>query len=149
MSGYKGHLTGGIISFIILYLIVSYLFFQPSPELLIWGIGITLLGSIWPDVDTNSKGQDVFYGVFLITDIYLLVTKQFQYAAYLGFFALLPIVGQHRGWTHTWWSAVLIPSPILLYPYFTQGNIPNSAVYFYLCAEAGYFSHLVMDRKLF
>ena len=65
---------------------------------------------------------------------------------WLGLFAILPILGKHRGWTHTYWAMLLIPSPLLVLPMvlFPEAA-PLSGLPFYGAAVVGYFSHLFMD----
>jgi len=84
--------------------------------------------------------------MFLITDIFLILQKEFETAAYFGLIIILPILAKHRGWTHSIPAMVLIPSPLLLYPVIMEGSINITGVYFYGAAVTGYFSHLVLDR---
>ena len=60
MSLYKGHIAGGTFAFI-LYLAALVLSFsyKPDYETLIWFV-LCILGSIWPDIDTNSLAQKLF-----------------------------------------------------------------------------------------
>ena len=73
ISSYKGHIVGGIISFVLL--IGGWLYFLDTkfslPNILIM-LGIVILFALFPDVDTNSKGQYIFYGMILIGDIFFL-----------------------------------------------------------------------------
>jgi len=39
---------------------------------------ISMLFSLWPDIDTNSKGQDLFYGVAFLLNILLTRISHFQ-----------------------------------------------------------------------
>ncbi len=122
--------------------------YRPGGETMI-ALGVaSVLGGLFPDVDTASKGRRLFYGAALVADAVLLFKEQFRYAAVLGFCALLPAVGSHRGWTHTWWAALLIPCPVLLVPVILF-HVPWPAVLpYYLAMILGYISHLVMDGKL-
>jgi len=77
-----------------------------------------------------------------------LATNNLQAAAYLGLIAMLPIIGHHRGWTHAKWAILAVPLPILLLPYlYNQQNLPIAAIY-YGAAVTGYFSHLLLDKKI-
>jgi len=147
MSLYKGHLAAGIFAFILYVLaLVIFFSFKPNMNLLIW-FGLCMLGALWPDVDTNSLGQKLFYGIFLVLDSFLLLTGLYNEAALLGFFALLPIVGKHRGWTHTIWAAFLIPSPMLLLPIF-KPELNAGGLEYYVPVVIGYLSHLILDWEL-
>ncbi|MGH7808621.1 MAG: metal-dependent hydrolase [Thermodesulfobacteriota bacterium] len=147
MSLYKGHLAGGIFSFILYMLaLVVFFSFNPNANVLIW-FGLCLLGALWPDVDTNSLGQKLFYGIFVVLDSFFLLTGLYKEAALLGFFALLPIIGKHRGWTHTIWAAFLVPSPMLLLPVFNPG-VNAGGLEYYVPVVIGYLSHLILDWEL-
>jgi hypothetical protein len=110
---------------------------------------LALMFGLWPDVDTNSKGQKIFYTIFFVADLFLIATERFEEAAYLGLFALLPALAPHRGWTHTWWAMLLIPSPLLILPYLHVPDRPFVGLPFYGAAVVGYFSHLLMDGMVF
>jgi membrane-bound metal-dependent hydrolase YbcI (DUF457 family) len=63
--------------------------------------------------------------------------------------ALIPVAGRHRGWVHTWWAMLVLPSPILLLPAHFWGIPWERSLPFYLTFVLGYFSHLLLDRKFF
>ena len=155
MAGYKGHLAGAAVFFggylaaLALVFSVDRAYARFSDlELVAYPavlLGLTLMFGLWPDVDTNSKGQNVFYALFFAVDAVLIATRQFQEAAYLGLFCILPIIGKHRGWTHTFWAMLLIPSPLLVLPFVLYPERPLSGLPFYGAAVVGYLSHLFMD----
>lgn len=155
MAGYRGHLVGASTFFLIYLAGLVYLFSfdaayrqfttleQVAMPLALFGL--CLMFGLWPDVDTDSKGQNLFYTIFFLVDVILIATSQFQFAAYLGLFASLPALGPHRGWTHTWWAMLVIPSPFLILPYYFVPNKPLIGLPFYGAAVVGYLSHLWMD----
>lgn len=155
MAGYRGHIAGATVFFIGYLGLLIYLYsmnqaYQQFSTLELWGypvamFALALMFGLWPDVDTNSKGQDIFYAIFLVADLFLIATRHFEEAAYLGLFALLPVVSRHRGWTHSWWAMLLIPSPLLVLPYVQFPDRPLAGLPFYGAAVVGYFSHLVLD----
>ena len=151
MAGYKGHITAGAIFGIIL---IAGLAFTPLAaslpleQKLIKGVVVlwlAILFALFPDVDIKSKGQLLFYRIFILLDLLLLLKKFYIEAALLGFLAMLPIISKHRGWTHTFWAMIVIPSPILLGPMYLAKEPVLDGLPFYLGAVAGYFSHLVAD----
>lgn len=111
-------------------------------------ISFCVLGSLFPDIDTDSKGQNLFYGILITADGILIYQQQYLAAAWLGLIAMLPALGHHRGWTHTWWAMFLVPLPIVIIPCLLfQDDYARTAFNFYLAFALGYFSHLLLDRK--
>ncbi len=155
MAGYRGHLFGATLFFAIYLAGLFYVFsFDAaytrfsSIEVVAYPLalfGLCLMFGLWPDVDTNSMGQNLFYAIFFVVDVVLIATRHFEEASYLGLFAILPVLGKHRGWTHTWWAMLLVPSPLLILPYVFFPQRPLAGLPFYGAAVAGYFSHLFMD----
>ena len=155
MAGYRGHLAGATVFFgvylagLALVYSVDQAYRQFSDvELVAYPValfGLCLMFGLWPDVDTNSKGQNLFYSLFFAVDVVLIATRNFEEAAYLGLFCILPALGKHRGWTHSYWAMLLIPSPLVVLPYLLAPERPLAGLPFYGAAVVGYFSHLVMD----
>lgn len=104
-----------------------------------------MLFGLFPDVDTNSKAQDIFFGIVFPLDIVLIWQGYIEAAAFLGLIAMLPIIGHHRGWTHKKWAMFVVPLPILLIPYLYNDKIIVASAIYYSVAVAGYFSHLLLD----
>lgn len=154
MSNWKGHIAGGVVASAVYAAVVSFApvqrFAESANVLHDWQavaalFVIGVLFGLFPDVDTNSKAQDLFFGIVFPLDILLLATGNLQAAAYLGLIAMLPIVGHHRGWTHSKWAMFIVPLPILLIPYvYNHTMLPISIVY-YGAAVVGYLSHLLLD----
>lgn len=154
MAGYKGHIGGGIalgaVYAGILHTVPYERFVEMAGLLHNWQalaavFVLSVLFALFPDIDTNSKGQDIFYALALGTDILLIWSGNIQAAAYLGIIAMLPIVGKHRGWTHSKLAMVVIPLPILVLPYLYRENALPAAALLYGAAVIGYFSHLLLD----
>lgn len=101
MSSYKGHLFGGVLFYIPFAFLLGILFdydalptWQYALQLVIL-FGITLLFALFPDVDIKSKGQKVFYWIFLVLDLVLIVRGLWREAAFLGLFAMTPLISKH------------------------------------------------------
>ncbi|SDO71667.1 metal-dependent hydrolase [Desulforhopalus singaporensis] len=148
MPGYKGHIAGGIVTGALAIGSAAVVHrFTDSPLQLSALMGFCLLGSLFPDSDTDSKGQNLFYAIFVLMDGFLIYRHAYKLAAWLGLFAMLPALGHHRGWTHSWPAMLLVGSPILIVPsvLLGTGNI-TLFIPFYLSFTLGYFSHLLLDR---
>lgn len=154
MANYKGHLVGAVASCVGYVTAVTFMPGEwanaTSGMLASWQMVVALfiismLFGLFPDVDTNSKAQDIFFGIAFVTDVLLIWAERLEAAAYLGLIAMTPIVGKHRGWTHKKWAMFVVPLPILLIPYGYQSDnlLPASLVYG--AAVIGYFSHLLLD----
>lgn len=157
MANYRGHLTGAVV---LNGAYVAGLGFLPGEllektggilndwQMLAGLFVIAMLFGLWPDVDTNSKGQNIFFGIAFAADILLILTDNLRAAAYLGLLAMTPIIGKHRGWTHSKLAMLVVPLPIVLIPYL--GNASNWPTYliFYGAAVIGYFSHLLLDGRI-
>lgn len=157
MPGYKGHILGAAVCNTAY---VGALALAPSsvlgnthnlvstPELTVGLFVIAILFGLFPDIDTNSKGQNIFYGLALIADIFLILNGRLEAAAYLGLAAMTPALGHHRGWTHSKLAMILVPSPIVIVPYLHNMHFWNIALLVYGAAVVGYFSHLLFDGKI-
>lgn len=154
MANWKGHVVGGVAiggayMAALSYVPVAYLA-ETAGLLGNWQalaacLVLSILFALFPDVDTNSKGQNIFFGLALAVDIILIANGYIQAAAYLGLIAMLPVVGKHRGWTHSKLAMFLVPLPIIAVPYlYNEAMLPISIIY-YGAAVAGYFSHLLFD----
>lgn len=149
MPGYKGHLLGGFF-FAVMGLVGAVLlgWLGGDPLIAAGLIGFCLLGALFPDVDTDSKGQRLYYVVFAAVDLGLIIRHYYMWSAWLGFFAMLPAIGSHRGWTHTWWAMLLVPLPILIMPLILLGaEAVVGFLPFYVAYVIGYFSHLLLDGE--
>ena len=110
-------------------------------------VAVCLLFSIWPDVDTDSKAQRIFGQLLVLGLLALIWAERFRAASMLGFYAALPMMGRHRGWTHTWWAMAVVPAPLAMLPYFYMPGAPWIGVPYYVAATAGYTTHLFIDKS--
>lgn len=154
MANYKGHIAGGLVCTAVYAVGVSFLpleYLAEHARLLqdwqamaaVFVIGI--LFGLFPDVDTNSKAQDIFFWFAFIIDVLLIWNGSLQAAAYLGLIAMLPIITHHRGWTHRKWAMFVVPLPIVLIPWLYDEKLLPIGVIYYGAAVVGYFSHLALD----
>lgn len=150
MPGYKGHLLGGLfMAATYVVILAAVRLFTDDYSMLFSLCGVVLLGALFPDIDTDSKGQTLFYSALVAVDVWLIYQELYLYAAWLGLLSLVPIVGRHRGWVHTWWAMFVLPSPILLLPFALWQTAWEQTMPFYIAFVLGYLSHLLLDRELF
>jgi membrane-bound metal-dependent hydrolase YbcI (DUF457 family) len=154
VANYRGHLAGGLVftgAYAAVLTIVPVEQLAESAHLLsewqamtaVFVIG--MLFGLFPDVDTNSKAQDIFFGIAFPINVLLIWSGYFQAAAYLGLISMLPIITHHRGWTHSKWAMFVVPLPIVLVPWLYDDKVLPIAVIYYGAAVVGYFSHLFLD----
>jgi membrane-bound metal-dependent hydrolase YbcI (DUF457 family) len=158
MANWKGHVVGGVVLGGAYAAALGFVpverFAEAAGVLHDWQalaaiFVLSILFALFPDVDTNSKGQNIFYGFALVVDIALIWSGNIEAAAYLGLLALLPIVGKHRGWTHSRWAMLLVPLPIIAIPYLYNEEMLRISLVYYGAAVVGYFSHLLLDGLIF
>lgn len=144
MPGYKGHLAGGLIASVMAVFVVS--FFMPIAVERAIELSISaLFGALFPDIDTKSKGQMLFYRFFLILFVVLMVKQHFQTAALLSSLLFFPILSRHRGLFHRVWflsgiafvAIWIVTTSLPDYSPWLIGNI----LFFYL----GALSHVWLD----
>ncbi len=157
MSNYRGHLVGGLIGAAIYTAVMLFVPVQRLAEyanlLHDWQplaavFVIAMLFALFPDVDTNSKAQDIFFWTVFPLDALLIWSGHLQAAAYLGLIAMLPIITHHRGWTHSKWAVWIVPLPIILVPYVYDSKMLAISCVYYGAAVTGYLSHLLLDGLL-
>lgn len=158
MANYRGHIAGGLIAGGASVALLGRVPIEQAAEaarlLSNWQVFaaffvISVLFALFPDVDTNSKGQDIFIGLAFAVDILLILGGNFQAAAYLGLIAMLPIISHHRGWTHARWAMFVVPLPLLVLPLLYDDRLIGVASVYYTAAVVGYFSHLLLDGLVF
>ncbi len=158
MANWRGHVVGAgvcTVGYVALLEIAPYAVLEQTrglldnTQMLVGLFVIAILFGLWPDVDTNSKGQNIFFGLAFAADIFLILNGRLEAAAYLGLVAMTPIIGKHRGWTHTKIAMVLVPAPLILIPYLYRPSVLTPALLLYGAAVVGYFSHLLLDGLIF
>ena len=149
MPGWKGHLAGALVvgGLGVFAALAFGVYLKGEWEVLAALMAFCLLGALFPDVDTDSMGQRLYYLALAVVDAFLLYEQRWEWAAWLGFLALLPPMSPHRGWTHTWWAMLLVPAPIVLVPWLVLGHAFATFLPVYAAFVLGYFSHLLLDRQ--
>ena len=121
--------------------LAAYLTTDQWPKLLILVV-VGLLAGIFPDIDIASRSQRYIYILLLAIDLILIWQRDYRSAALLGLFGLIPPIGKHRGWTHTW----MVPAVVFfILPPLYQMEIQPFLIVCYFVAVSGYITHLVVD----
>ncbi len=161
MSGYKGHLLGGFVSFLITYYVLTEVFKQELSMVLIGlGLLVSLWYSIFPDIDidtskSNNFVEKLFLGFILLLIIVLIVVDSFKVNLMdlIGFSLPLPplwIVG----------LLVLVLFWLKFIPHRTVIHTPTAGLVFsvplcFVSCELSFFgfvaymSHLILDGEVF
>ncbi|MDP7279159.1 MAG: hypothetical protein QGG39_04670, partial [Candidatus Poribacteria bacterium] len=113
-----------------------------------------------------SKSQQIFYALFAVSNLVLILKQEYRISAFFGLFAMLPMLGKHRGWTHSRLTMILFPALFVLVPLCFQSGIDHpleiwkkfgrleqlialkSSLPFYVAGVVGYATHLQVDAIL-
>ena len=150
MPGYRAHLlVGAAVAAPLAYVCQSQ---ASSPTVIALWVGFALAGSLFPDIDTKSKGQKWFYRFWLAALLLLLLLKQYLLFVACALLASAPLVVNHRGLFHKSWFLILAPCLVAAaFVWYMPGSW--KAVFFAtLFFVAGTLSHLLLDfgpKKMF
>jgi hypothetical protein len=150
MPQYKAHLTGGVATFASVYLIHTKLLAHNTYEPKTLGITFLfcLLGSLYPDIDTKSVAQRLFYSITgMLLGLTLLFSHWDIFVA-VSMASFLPLLVRHRGITHAVSFVVLTPLCIYFVVCYTNPSLKYIAWHAYYYFVAGGLSHLVLDFGL-
>lgn len=108
MPNYKSHISGGFLVFVpmVLFLIPRH---HPSLTTVLEWLACIIAGSLFPDIDTKSKGQRYFYILMIPFLIFLIIRHQYRPLAIASTCAFVPLLVSHRGIFHRLWFVVAIP----------------------------------------
>lgn len=143
MPNYKTHLFGGFVT----YLLLFYILINQNPSILtsVQWLFCCLIGSLFPDIDTKSKIQKLFYTALLITFTILAFNNQTEIMISLSFLGLIPIVVKHRGIFHKAWFLSFISLSILFVSHLYFPKSLNDIFISLTFFTIGAFSHLYLD----
>ena len=178
MSMFREHWIGGLVAYTSFFAISLgialtgvFVFRQPidwnptvslEPLKIVACFVIAVLSGLWPDVDTKSKSQQIFYRIFIIFNVVLIYMGHYSISAFFGLFAMFPLIGNHRGWTHSKLTMLLLPAVFLILPFYFQRDqldrnellaaqnlvLLKGGLPFYAASLIGYATHLHLDGIL-
>lgn len=144
MPSYRVHLVGGLITYLGIIQIIKQ--HEPSTLTLLSGLLFCLLGSLFPDIDIKSKGQQLFYSLLFFLLILLLYQGQYCLSATISVLGIIPILVKHRGiFHHIWFLCTLSLVGTFIVKTWCgsfEGIMVNNCWFFF----AGSVSHVILDR---
>jgi hypothetical protein len=149
MPGYRAHLTTGFITgSTILYTLSYHTTLTTHPIVGVGYLGLCLLGSLFPDIDTYSKMQQIALkgGMYCMAGA-LLLNKHFV-LSFILLAALIIAFIPHRGITHQPWFIIMMPIVPLVYLARTTTHSYSYLIIPYTFFVAGALSHIILDRSV-
>ena len=143
MPNYKGHLVGGGIAWGLMMYGVRDL--HPTWIASMEWLGWCLFGSLFPDIDTHSKGRKIFYYAVTCGLIYFLMAGKLQSFIILSMVSVIPFFVRHRGIFHRIWFLALCCVVPWWYVKTTFPSYIVPAQWSVLFFGAGALSHLLLD----
>lgn len=144
MPGYRGHLAGGLMLFLMILAIVVHWCMPTTLTIVEWG-ACTLAGSLFPDIDTKSKGQRLFYLLMLLVFGILIVSHRYKALAFTSVMAMVPLIVHHRGVCHRLWFVLLVPFATALLLTTIMPSYQSMLLLDALFFSIGAISHLWLD----
>ena len=147
MPNYKGHLMAGAVTFAATLYTLNH-FGTPMPSVELGGLFliVTLIGSIFPDIDTKSKMQKYFYVSSALAFPTLLFSSTLNYIFLIaGLCIAIPCL-RHRTITHNPFFILGLPGLMVLYAVLFYPSTQQIALFCYIFFVCGALSHIFLDR---
>lgn len=146
MPNYKRHLGAGVIVFILgtYFFIGRYVSIFTAFE---W-LGFCLLGSLFPDIDTKSKGQKIFYKILLFVILYLFLIRHFFEIVLVTILAFIPLISNHRSVCHNIWFIMLLALGVIVGGYMVAPDLIHVILYDMIFFVLGAASHIWLDMGI-
>lgn len=145
MPSYRGHVAAGCCVYVgMLFLARDYTSSIPAHWLELFTF--TLIGSLFPDVDTKSKGQQLVYALSLWFVIMLIAQGYIVAALGISLCCFLPLVGKHRGIFHDPLFLMCGIGCALIALIYNFPRYKMRILFDMLFFVCGVISHIVLDR---
>jgi hypothetical protein len=144
MPGYRHHLAGGALIFFVSLVVVLHWCVPTSLTLIEWGL-CALAGSLFPDIDTKSKGQRYFYWLLFLVLCILMVLRRYKAFAFISIMALIPHMVHHRSICHRVWFVIMVPCVTALGVATCMPGCTRILLYDALFFILGALSHIWLD----
>lgn len=145
MPGYRTHIVGGILSWAALLLALSH--YCTSGFIAVEWLCCACFGSLFPDIDIKSKGQQLFYRILAIAFILMLLKGRFVDIAMMSALALFPLTVRHRGIMHSFWFLLGLCAVIVFAVWCCAEQFALLVFFDLLFFLAGACSHLFLDFR--
>ena len=120
-----------------------------------------LFMALFPDLDIQSVSQRWFYRIVFLLMLILHFNGKYDLFVIVAFCSILPVLHQHRGWTHwkitPWVIAVFLAvvqeyflAQERTYGGFSWGNVLELLERYWLfvvACVAGHYMHLILDAR--
>ena len=100
MPGYRGHIVGALILWVISIFVCSLWYTASISEFGEWGCAL-VLGALFPDLDTKSMGQKWLYRILFVLGSIFIIAGRYRWAALMLLVASIPLMMPHRGMLHS------------------------------------------------
>ncbi len=141
MPSYRGHFLGSLCA----YFVTALFLYKASLVTHIEWLFCAILGGLFPDIDTTSKGRKIWFRIFVLITVLIVLQQKFYLIPILLFISTIPLVVRHRGILHNIWfiSCLLLITLVCVYWYKQRYFFPvfYDAVFFF----AGVIAHLWLD----
>lgn len=107
MPAFKTHILGGALFYAAVIFLTGMHHKSPA-QLLIFFFICSVLGALFPDVDTKSKGQKIFFITIFFIMLGCLLYKPLSFVIALGGISLFPLLVRHRGIFHNIWFLLIV-----------------------------------------
>lgn len=146
MPGFRGHIIGGTVTYLILLQCIKSL--KPEISVIISGFLFCIIGSLFPDIDIKSKGQKLFYTIALFVLFCFLYYERTDLFIGLSLLATVPLLVKHRGLFHQLWFLIFISitTGLVIGSFHAQYSAwaMKNALFFL----SGAISHILLDRSI-
>src|SRR3990167_6420188 len=147
MPGYRAHgIVGMLVASVLTYALIGAAHVQSAGNEVLQWYGCALIGAFFPDIDTKSKGQLFLYKVFLLLSLFAIVQKNFVLLGWIALLSALPLIGRHRGLTHSFLFLFLLNAALLCVVAVAYPAYLRHAFYCLLFFGLGVASHIALDR---
>ncbi|MFT4305233.1 MAG: metal-dependent hydrolase [Candidatus Woesearchaeota archaeon] len=131
-SYYRTHLFYSIFAYIVSLIIIHFLNIQTNYIILAF---VCLVYSLIPDIDTHKS---VIWKIFTaIIILFLFFYKSYFFVILLLIAIFLALFIKHRGFTHTYLSAIILSLPLFYF-----------GLDLFIVGLLSYVSHLLVDNKI-